>query len=463
MSRRTIGRLPYLAVGVLLFGMKCALDYAVSRKFGHPYTPLFYVSPMDAPLVRPSEDLPFWFTLWGVALPFIGIGFVLTVRRLRDAALPAWFALLFFVPFANLLFFAAMALAPSRPAGRKPEPVGSLYRRADLPAPLPRGRSFAAAVLLSGVLGAVIGLGVVGISVGLLRSYGSGLLLGAPVVSGFSTSLFYCRLRSPTVGGAVLATLVSFVISFGVIVGFAIEGLGCLIMALPLIVFPVSFGSAMGYAIGVALIRAKDDHPALTSTGAAVLLILPLTLGVERFAPLPPAAPAPVESEILVNAPPDVVWRRVIAFPPLAPPTEEIFRAGIAAPMSATIDGEGVGAIRRCEFTTGTFLEPIDVWRPGRELSFSVRSEPDPMREWTLRPGPRPPHLDGYMESTRGQFLLEPVAGGRTRLVGRTWYRTHMTPEPYWRLWADRIVHTIHMRVLRHVAALAESDGHQGG
>jgi hypothetical protein len=367
---------------------------------------------------------------------------------------------LFFLPFANVLFFVAMAVAPSRPAGEKPAAVGALYRRTEFPAGPPKPRSFGAAVVLSGILGAVIGLGVVGISVGLLRSYGSGLLLGAPVVAGFATSLFFCRLYRPSVGGVALANLISFVLSFGVIIGFAIEGLGCLVMVVPLIIFPVAFGAFMGYAIGAALIQTKDDHPTLT-VGAAVILVLPLTLTAERLAPVPEAPALPVESEILVDAPPEVVWRHVVAFPPLPPPTEALFRAGIAAPVSATIDGDGTGAVRRCEFTTGTFVEPIEVWRPGRELTFSVRSQPDPMREWTFRPGPRPPHLDGYLQTTRGQFLLEPAGEGRTRLVGRTWYRTHMSPEAYWRLWADPIIHAIHMRVLRHVAALAEADARE--
>jgi hypothetical protein len=113
--------------------------------------------------------------------------------------------------------------------------------------------------------------------------------------------------------------------------------------------------------------------------------------------------------------------------------------------------------VRRCEFTTGSFVEPIEVWDPPRELTFAVTSSPDPMREWTLWNGARPPHLDGYLQSTRGQFLLLDLPGGGTRLIGRTWYRTNMVPEAYWRLWADAIIHTIHMRVLRHVADLSES------
>jgi hypothetical protein len=54
--------------------------------------------------------------------------------------------------------------------------------------------------------------------------------------------------------------------------------------------------------------------------------------------------------------------------------------------------------------------------------------------------------------------VLEPLADGSTRLIGRTWYRMHMAPVPYWRFFGDRIIRTIHMRVLKHVAALAEAD-----
>lgn len=31
-------------------------------------------------------------------------------------------------------------------------------------------------------------------------------------------------------------------------------------------------------------------------------------------------------------------------------------------------------------------------------------------------------------------------------------------PATYWRLWSDAIVHRIHLRVLRHIKQLAETD-----
>jgi hypothetical protein len=52
----------------------------------------------------------------------------------------------------------------------------------------------------------------------------------------------------------------------------------------------------------------------------------------------------------------------VIEFSKLPPPQEAIFKLGIAYPMRAQIAGHGPGAIRHCVFSTGAFVEPIEVW-----------------------------------------------------------------------------------------------------
>ena len=143
-------------------------------------------------------------------------------------------------------------------------------------------------------------------------------------------------------------------------------------------------------------------------------------------------------------------------FGELPPPTEAIFRLGIAYPVRAEIQGRGVGAVRHCVFSTGLFVEPIEVWDEPRLLRFSVTRNPEPMREWTPYREVHPPHLNGFLVSRRGQFLLTPLPGGRTRLEGTTWYHHSMWPAPYWQVWSDAIIHTIHRRVLVHVKQLAE-------
>ncbi len=186
----------------------------------------------------------------------------------------------------------------------------------------------------------------------------------------------------------------------------------------------------------------------------ALLLALPALMAAESA-----GEPRPIErmvsTEVVIDAPPERVWSHVIAFPPLPEPDEWYFQTGIAYPERAEIDGAGVGAVRHCIFTTGTFVEPIEVWEPPSLLRFRVTEQPEPMREWspyTIHP----PHLDNYLQSRQGEFRLEALPDGRTRLVGTTWYTNRMWPAPYWGLWSDAIIHRIHARVLNHVKALAE-------
>jgi uncharacterized membrane protein YhaH (DUF805 family) len=453
---RPLRRAPFLLVGAVLMAAKVSLDAALCRRWGVAMTPMFYVDPQaSSPFGSEGALDPKMVTIFLFAVPFMAVGVLLTLRRLRDAALPRWLAVLFFVPFAKFLFFAVCAAVPTASAPQVTTVVGVAggpYREARFV--IRPVRNPGVAVLVAGSVGAVVGLGCIGVSVWVLRSYGFLAFLFAPAVTGFTSALVLHAIMERGRGAHVAgAATIAFVLTMGTVVALAAEGLSCMIMATPLLVGAALVGAVVGHA--VALSRPRRD---LAAPGASALVLLPLSLAAEQAAPVGDVTSAPVESVVVVDAPPDVVWKRVLAFPPLDPPTELVFRAGIAAPVSASIAGSGVGAVRRCEFTTGAFVEPIDTWVEGRELGFSVASQPDPMREQTLWAGPRPPHLDGFLQSTRGQFVLEPLPDGKTRLIGRTFYEVHMAPAWYWRLWSDRMIHAIHMRVLRHVATLAEAD-----
>src|SRR6185436_9279818 len=165
-----------------------------------------------------------------------------------------------------------------------------------------------------------------------------------------------------------------------------------------------------------------------------------------------------VLSSIEVDAPPAAVWRHGIAFEDIAAPPEWYFRAGLAYPLRARIAGSGAGAIRYCEFSTGAFREPITEWTEPERLAFDVTDPTPPLEEWSPYSHVYAPHLAGYFRTSHGEFRLVPLAGGRTRLEGRTWYTLRMAPATYWNPIADAILHRIHQRVLRHIKATSERD-----
>jgi hypothetical protein len=273
-------------------------------------------------------------------------------------------------------------------------------------------------------------------------TYGLTLFILLPcILGGLASWVFPAKRAIDAAGtGAFAVFLASFSLLFG-----GIEGLGCVLMALPLTVPLGAFG---GYLVYDATEFKKRQR------GAAMLAILPfatLTFDLKT----PPTVFA-VHSQVIVGASPEQVWKHVVTFSDLPEPGEWFFRAGLAYPKRARIEGSGPGAVRYCEFSTGPFVEPIDVWDQPRLLAFHVTENPAPMNEWSPYSNVLPKHLHGYFISKKGQFRLTLLPGGRTLLEGTTWYQHGLWPGEYWRWWSDAIIHRIHLRVLNHVKMLAE-------
>jgi hypothetical protein len=210
--------------------------------------------------------------------------------------------------------------------------------------------------------------------------------------------------------------------------------------------------------MGAFLGRAVAVRPNLRPRGVvAMILPLPLFAGID-LAQAPPRI-REVVTVAEIAASPEAVWPSVVAVTDLPEPPALVFRLGIAYPQRATIVGRGVGAQRRCEFSTGAFLEPITVWEEPTHLGFDVAAQPPPLHELSPYRHVFARHLDGYLTVRSGEFLLRPLPGGRTRLEGRTRYDLQIFPVSYWGLWSDALIHTIHARVLEHIKADAERQG----
>jgi hypothetical protein len=361
-----------------------------------------------------------------------------------------WLAVLFFAPFINLLFFVILAVLPAAKAapetGLLPGNSGLREPWLDRIIPLHPAGSAAAGVLLSGLFA----IPLVVLTTTAYGAYTAGLFLGLPFCMGLlSASIF--GMRGPRhMGGYLLVSTLSVLFGALLLLAFAIEGVVCILMAAPTAIPCAWTGALLAYAL-----QRPPKRREPSQVFPALLLALPALMAAEH-ATLPPPPVYAVRTALEIDAPPEAVWRHVVSFAELPPPEELLFRIGIAYPIRAEIEGEGPGAVRHCVFSTGAFVEPIEVWDEPRLLKFSVAKNPPPMAEWTPYQTVHPPHLEGYLVSNGRQFLLDRLPDGRTRLEGTTWYRHSLWPAAYWRVWSDAVIHRIHLRVLRHIKGNAE-------
>lgn len=278
--------------------------------------------------------------------------------------------------------------------------------------------------------------------------YGLAIFVVLPFYIGFLTVALYGYRKPIKYSTAVMIGLAGlFVLMTGIFI-VSMEGMICLIMAIPISLVPNIIGSSLAFLM-ISRIR-KKTVPLLFFAGS----LLPASAYLDHTFESDLMA---VTTIVEINAPPEKVWPHVIKFPKIPEPKEWLFKLGLAFPVEAEISGEGVGAVRYCRFNTGDFVEPITRWDEPHLLEFDVISQPEPMQElsiWSVHP----PHLKGYFVTSKGRFKLTALPGNKCRLEGTTWYTHKIFPQTYWKWWSQSIIHDIHERVLKHIQLQAETE-----
>ncbi len=391
-----VDRRTYLANGLGLMALKYGVDAAgVGLVTGRFWSPLDYL-------------LPFWF-----------------LRTAKLAGAPGWF-------FPALVLWTLPFLW-----------IGVGIAGADVPVVDAR----LAGALHGVAAGLAVAIPTILVNVYLLHRYSTSLFLGTPFTLGAVSAYVFNRDAPRGARATMQVVSLSLVLLAGAVLLFALEGLVCIALALPLALVIAIFGGIFGRAIAL-------HTPGRPAHVASLVLAAPLLAGLDRARG--PTVLYEVDDSVSIEAPAATVWHDVVSFSALAPPTEALFRLGIAYPRRARIEGTGPGAIRRCEFSTGTFVEPITRWEAPRRLSFDITAQPVPLRELSPYGRIEPPHLVGYFRARRGEFRLADLPGGRTLLTGSTWYELDIEPRAYWAVYAHAIVSAIHRRVLGHIKRLSE-------
>jgi hypothetical protein len=233
-----------------------------------------------------------------------------------------------------------------------------------------------------------------------------------------------------------------------------LEGAICVVMFLPLGMILATCGGLLG-GVAARMIRSQR---AKTLTIACVM-ILPLATAPWENRVFHELELREVENVIDIKAAPEVVWQnieRVRAIRTDELPNSWTRRIGFPDPIEATLSHEGVGGVRNATFAGGLwFIETVDVWEPRRRLGFTIAAQTDSIPPTTLDEhvkvgGP-------YFDVLRGEYRLEAMANGTTRLHLSSRHRISTDFNWYAHLWTDAVMSDLQQRILQVVRHRCET------
>lgn len=272
-----------------------------------------------------------------------------------------------------------------------------------------------------------------------------GFTLFMPLAMGFITVFIIERRRAQPIWTWFLypwIPVLAGVVAAGILLW---EGLICIAMFLPIALVAATLG---GVAAG--LIARMVRSRASRNTTLACVACLPLLIAAFEHQLLAQRDLRRVQSVIDIKASPAVVWSNIERVPAIR--TSELepswsHAIGFPNPVEATLSIEGVGGVRNATFEGGVvFIETIDTWEPRRHLGFSIRAQTDRIPKTTLDE-----HVTvggQYFDVLHGDYELEPLAHGVTRLHLCSLHRVSTDLNWYAHLWTDSIMADLQVRIL---------------
>jgi len=278
------------------------------------------------------------------------------------------------------------------------------------------------------------------------------VLLG-PFAMGFVTIWVAERKQRQSVATWIILPWITFFLAMIGMLVTLLEGMICVVMLLPIGLLLTSLGGLLAGLIVRGL-------PSVRPQGLPVMvvMVLPMLVGLMERRYLERNEFRTVETIIDIHAAPETVWRNIERVREIHPAELQhswTSRIGFPRPEEATLSFEGVGAVRHASFAGGVvFLETVDVWEPQHTLSFSIHVDQMPSK--TLDE-----HVQvggAYFDVLRGEYRLEPLTGGVTRLHLSSQHRLSTDFNWYAHLWTDRIMADIQGNILQVIKNRCEQE-----
>lgn len=228
------------------------------------------------------------------------------------------------------------------------------------------------------------------------------------------------------------------------------EGVICILLLAPLWLVSGLVGAELTYRLR------RRNHDGRSYCVALIALPL-VAMQVEPHVVIP-VDTATVTREIVIDAPAGAIWPLLRGIPDVRPDeglwTLAHSLVGLPRPLGAQLPADGVGADRFAAWEHGIrFRERITDWEAGRRIGWTFIF--DDIAGWAYTDRHLMPD-SAYFRVTDGGYRVEPLPGGRHRVVLHTSYRIQTPVNGYSRLWGELFLGDVENNILAIIKQRAE-------
>jgi hypothetical protein len=239
--------------------------------------------------------------------------------------------------------------------------------------------------------------------------YGVAFFMAFPWAVGFAIGTLEQSWRN------VLYLILGVVIFMVLLLTWHLEGMVCVLMALPIFAGCVLLGSWVQRAF-----RQRTEAPANQPPRLLALLtplVVLLVVGQAEKAVTAPPALVTVTTSVTLPYPAQQVFEGVQQMDTLAAPKPWLLRLGLPTPYKCVLTAPRVGGRRTCLFDNGRIVAEITAYQPGERLTMDVVDYTLTGRHWF------------HFQDARYTFRRH---GGHTRVTRTSSYRSQLRPRWYW-------------------------------
>ena len=211
--------------------------------------------------------------------------------------------------------------------------------------------------------------------------------------------------------------VISLAIFFILLLAGGLEGMVCILMAMPLIIVAVALGAFVKYLIKKN--RNKDNQDNLIKSSILPFCLFLTFAFIETELTKTEQFVLEVKSEITLPYSPIQVYETIKSVDTLDAEKPFLMKLDLPVPQKCVLEEEKVGGIRTCYFEGGQIVEKITAFEKGKVLKMDVIDYQLTGRKWL-----------GFKEAI---YLFDKLENGQTKMTRITTYSSELYPRFYWK------------------------------